>query len=70
MPFKPLIARVRRGRRYRRRIAGALMAALALAIMFTASSAGKAQATTLLSQGQPATASITNPQYLVVAVGW
>ncbi|TVZ03240.1 coagulation factor 5/8 type domain-containing protein [Trebonia kvetii] len=33
------------------------MAALALAIMFTASSAGKAQAATLLSQGQPATAS-------------
>ena len=57
MPFRPLIARVRRGRRYRRRILGALMAALALAIMFTASSAGKAQAATLLSQGQPATAS-------------
>ena len=57
MPFKPLIALVRRGRRYRRRVVGALMAVLALAIMFTASSAGKAQAATLLSQGQPATAS-------------
>jgi len=59
MPFKPLVARVSRGRRYRRRIVGALMAALALSIMFTASSVGRAQAATLLSQGKTATASST-----------
>jgi hypothetical protein len=59
MPFKPLVPRVTRGRRYRRRIVGALMAALALTIMFTASSVGRAQAATLLSQGKTATASST-----------
>ena len=54
-----LIARVKKGRRYRRHIIGVLLAVLALAAMFTAGVAGKAQAATLLSQGQPATASST-----------
>ncbi len=54
-----LIARVKKGRRYRRHIIGVLLAVLALAAMFTAGAAGKAQAATLLSQGQPATASST-----------
>jgi hypothetical protein len=54
-----LVAPVRKGRRYRRHIIGVLLAVLALAAMFTAGAAGKAQAATLLSQGQPATASST-----------
>ena len=57
-----LIARARprwRGPRWRsrRRIMGAVLAALALAATFTAGTAGRAQAATLLSQGKPATAS-------------
>jgi hypothetical protein len=54
-----LVARVKKGRRYRRHITGVLLAVLALAAMFTAGAAGRAQAATLLSQGQPATASST-----------
>jgi hypothetical protein len=54
-----LIARVKKGRRHRRHIIGVLLAVLALAAMFTAGAAGKAHAATLLSQGQPATASST-----------
>jgi hypothetical protein len=53
------IARVKKARPYRRHIIGALLAVLALAALFTAGAAGKAQAATLLSQGQPATASST-----------
>src|SRR6201992_2279131 len=53
------IAQVKKGRHYRRHIIGALLAVLALAALFTAGAAGKAQAATLLSQGQPATASST-----------
>ena len=53
------IAPVKKGRHYRRHIIGALLAVLALAALFTAGAAGKAQAATLLSQGQPATASST-----------
>src|ERR1700743_581775 len=53
------IARVKKGRHYRRHIIGALLAVLALAALFTAGAAGKAQAATLRSQGQPATASST-----------
>jgi hypothetical protein len=53
------IAPVKKGRHYRRHIIGALLAVLALAALFTAWAAGKAQAATLLSQGQPATASST-----------
>jgi hypothetical protein len=45
-------------RRYRR-VIGAVMAALALALMLAAGTAGRAQAATLLSQGMPATASST-----------
>jgi hypothetical protein len=52
-----LIARVKKGRRYRRQILSVMLAVLALAAVFTAVGAGKAQAATLLSQGQPATAS-------------
>jgi len=46
-------------RRRRRRIMSAGLAALALTAMFTAGTADRAQAATLLSQGQPATASST-----------
>jgi hypothetical protein len=53
------IAPVKKGRHYRRHITGALLAVLALAALFTAGAAGKAQAATLLSQGHPATASST-----------
>ena len=52
-----LIARARPRWRLRRRIMGAVLAALALAVTFTAGTAGRAQAATLLSQGRPATAS-------------
>ena len=52
-----LIARAGPRWRLRRRIMGAVLAALALAVTFTASTAGRAQAATLLSQGMPATAS-------------
>jgi hypothetical protein len=52
-----LIARARPRWRLRRRIMGAVLAALALAVTFTAGTAGRAQAATLLSQGMPATAS-------------
>jgi hypothetical protein len=53
-----LVVPFRKGRRYRRHIIGVLLVALALAATFTASTVGKAQAAaTLLSQGQPATAS-------------
>jgi len=52
-----LIARAAPRRRLRRRITGAVLAALALAVTFTAGTAGRAQAATLLSQGRPATAS-------------
>ena len=52
-----LIARAGPRRRLRRRIMGAVLAALALAVTFTAGTAGRAQAATLLSQGRPATAS-------------
>jgi hypothetical protein len=53
-----LIAPFRKGRRYRRHIISVLLVALAMAALFTASTVGKAQAAaTLLSQGQPATAS-------------
>jgi hypothetical protein len=45
-------------RRYRR-VIGAVMAALALALMLAAGTAGRAQAATLLSQGMPTTASST-----------
>jgi TRAP-type C4-dicarboxylate transport system permease small subunit len=45
-------------RRYRR-VMGAVMAALALALMLAAGTAGRAQAATLLSQGMPTTASST-----------
>jgi hypothetical protein len=55
-----LFARVKKGRRFRRHIMGVLLAALALAATFTAGASGKAHAAaTLLSQGQPATASST-----------
>jgi hypothetical protein len=53
------IARVEKGRHYRRHIIGVLLAVLALAALLTTGAAGKAQAATLLSQGQPATASST-----------
>jgi hypothetical protein len=53
------IAPVKKGRHYRRHVIGALLAVLTLAALFTAGAAGKAQAATLLSQGQPATASST-----------
>ena len=52
-----LIARARPRWRLRRRITGAALAALALAVTFTAGTAGRAQAATLLSQGRPAAAS-------------
>ncbi|MCW2598990.1 MAG: Glucan endo,3-beta-glucosidase, partial [Frankiales bacterium] len=53
-----LTARFRKGRRYRRHFISVLLAVLAMAAMFTAGTVGKAQAAaTLLSQGQPATAS-------------
>jgi hypothetical protein len=53
-------ARFRKGRRYRRHVISVLLAALAMAALFTASGAGRAQAAaTLLSQGHPATASST-----------
>jgi len=52
-----LIARAGPRWRLRRRIMGAVLAALALAVTFTAGTAGRAQAATLLSQGRPATAS-------------
>jgi hypothetical protein len=53
-----LIAPFRKRRRYRRHIISVLLVALAMAALFTASTVGKAQAAaTLLSQGQPATAS-------------
>ncbi|HEY8044429.1 MAG TPA: discoidin domain-containing protein [Streptosporangiaceae bacterium] len=52
-----LIARARPRWRFRRRIMSAVLAALALGITFTAGTAGRAQAATLLSQGMPATAS-------------
>jgi len=52
-----LIARAAPRWRLRRRITGAVLAALALAVTFTAGTAGRAQAATLLSQGRPATAS-------------
>jgi F5/8 type C domain/Beta-1,3-glucanase len=52
-----LIARAKKGRRYRRQVIGILLAVLAMAAMFTAATVGKAHAATLLSQGQPATAS-------------
>src|ERR1700744_3467725 len=53
-----LVARVRKGRRYRRHVISVLLAVLAMAALFTASGAGRAQAAaTLLSQGHPATAS-------------
>ena len=52
-----LIARAAPRRRLRRRITSAVLAALALAVTFTAGTAGRAQAATLLSQGRPATAS-------------
>jgi hypothetical protein len=53
-------ARFRKGRRYRRHVISVLLAALAMAALFTASGVGKAQAAaTLLSQGHPATASST-----------
>jgi hypothetical protein len=45
-------------RRYRR-VMGAVMAVLALALMLAAGTAGRAQAATLLSQGMPTTASST-----------
>ena len=48
-----LIARVKKGRRYRRQILSVLLAVLAMAAMFTAATASEAQAATLLSQGQP-----------------
>jgi hypothetical protein len=51
-----LIMRSSRWRRYRRSAPGALLAVLALVLMLTAT-AGRAQAATLLSQGQPTTAS-------------
>ena len=54
-----LLARFRKGRRYRRRVISVLLAVLAMAAAFTVSTVGKAQAATLLSQGQPATASST-----------
>jgi F5/8 type C domain/Beta-1,3-glucanase len=53
-----LFAPFRKGRRYRRHVISVLLVALAVAATFTASTAGKAHAAaTLLSQGQPATAS-------------
>jgi hypothetical protein len=52
-----LIARSRPRWRFRRRIMSAVLAALALAVTFTAGTAGRAQAATLLSQSMPATAS-------------
>jgi len=52
-----LIARAVPRWRLRRRITGAVLAVLALAVTFTAGTAGRAQAATLLSQGRPATAS-------------
>jgi hypothetical protein len=52
-----LVTRARIPGRLRRRVAGMLLAALALVIMITAGTAGRAQAATLLSQGQPTTAS-------------
>ena len=52
-----LIARAVPRWRLRRRITGAVLAARALAVTFTAGTAGRAQAATLLSQGRPATAS-------------
>ena len=51
------IARFSSRWRFRRRLLGALLAALALAAMVTGVTAGRAQAATLLSQGMPATAS-------------
>jgi hypothetical protein len=54
-----LLARFRKGRRYRRHVISGLLAVLAMATAFTVSSVGKAQAATLLSQGHPATASST-----------
>src|SRR5512146_2515568 len=44
-------------RHYRRSALSALLAVLALVLMLTAATAGRAQAATLLSQGQPTTAS-------------
>jgi hypothetical protein len=48
-----------RTRRRHRRVIGAVMAVLALAIMLAAGTSGRAQAATLLSQGVPTTASST-----------
>jgi len=52
-----LVMRARIRGRLRRRVVGVLLAALALFVMITASTAGRAQAATLLSQGKPTTAS-------------
>src|SRR5215468_4653939 len=54
-----LMTRSRRWRHYRRSALSALLAVLALVLMLTAATAGRAQAATLLSQGQPTTASST-----------
>ena len=54
-----LTTRSSRWRHYRRSALSALLAVLALVLMLTAATAGRAQAATLLSQGQPATASST-----------
>jgi hypothetical protein len=55
-----LVARFKKGRRYRRHIIGVLLTVLALAALFTAGGTGQAKAAaTLLSQGHPATASST-----------
>ena len=53
-------ARFRKGRRYRWHVISVLLAALAMAALFTTGGAGRAQAAaTLLSPGHPATASST-----------
>src|SRR5258707_864472 len=54
-----LMTRSSKGRHYRRSALSALLAVLALVLMLTAATAGRAQAATLLSQGQPTTASST-----------
>src|ERR1700751_5082586 len=54
-----LIIRATKWSRNRRRIFSALVATLALGGLVTAATAGRAQAASLLSQGQPTTASST-----------
>jgi hypothetical protein len=54
-----LLTRARKSPTHRWRVISALMAGLAFALMLTVSTAGQAHAATLLSQGQPTTASST-----------